>query len=162
MEGVFVKANYDGERMTFRTKPRSQQRQMLALNLSKDAAKATVIDRAIVNFDESLGLPKLQISQNSSKLYFAMDDNDYAAIHCEDMGTLPVSFQPASNGTYTLSISIENIELGYLHLIDTITGADIDLLQNPSYSFEACTTDRTSRFKLVLATKAVNSPESCH
>ena len=162
MEGVFVKANYDGERMTFRTKPRSQQHQMLALNLSKGASKATVIDRAIVNFDESPMLPKLQISQNSPKLCFVMDGNDYAAICCESMGTLPVSFQPASNGTYTLSISIENIELGYLHLIDTITGTDIDLLQTPSYSFEACTTDRTSRFKLVFATKAVDSPESCH
>ena len=33
-----------------------------------------------------------------------------------------------------------------------MTGADIDLLQTPSYTFEARTTDYASRFKLVFAT----------
>ena len=33
-----------------------------------------------------------------------------------------------------------------------MTGADVDLLQTPSYSFEAKTTDYESRFKLVFAT----------
>ena len=33
-----------------------------------------------------------------------------------------------------------------------MTGADVDLLENPSYSFEAKTTDYTSRFRLVFAT----------
>jgi hypothetical protein len=32
-----------------------------------------------------------------------------------------------------------------------MTGADIDLLQTPSYSFEAKTTDYESRFKLAFA-----------
>jgi len=41
--------------------------------------------------------------------------------------------------------------MGYLHLIDNMTGADIDLLANPSYSFEAKTTDYESRFRLVFA-----------
>jgi hypothetical protein len=48
--------------------------------------------------------------------------------------------------------------MDYLHLIDTMTGADIDLLarrqaQGPaSYSFKASTQDDESRFKLVFAT----------
>ncbi len=42
--------------------------------------------------------------------------------------------------------------MNYLHLIDNMTGADVDLLQTPSYNFEAKTTDYESRFKLVFAT----------
>ena len=41
--------------------------------------------------------------------------------------------------------------MGYLHLIDNMTGADVDLLANPSYSFTAKVTDYESRFKLVFA-----------
>jgi len=33
-----------------------------------------------------------------------------------------------------------------------MTGADVDLLANPSYTFNAKTTDYASRFKLVFAT----------
>ena len=36
------------------------------------------------------------------------------------------------------------------------TGADIDLLQTPSYTFEARTTDNTSRFKLVFSVNEGN------
>jgi len=43
------------------------------------------------------------------------------------------------------------VEMNYLHLIDNMTGADIDLLQQPSYSFEARVNDYTSRFRLVFS-----------
>ena len=48
------------------------------------------------------------------------------------------------------SLSSEEVEFSYLHLIDNMTGNDIDLLVTPSYSFEAKTTDYASRFKLVF------------
>ena len=38
----------------------------------------------------------------------------------------------------------------YLHLIDNLTGDNIDLLQTPSYTFEGKTDDYASRFKLVF------------
>ena len=65
---------------------------------------------------------------------------------------MPVSFKAAENGTYTLSVNVENMDVDYLHLIDNMTGMDIDLLQTPSYSFEANTTDYTTRFRLVFST----------
>jgi hypothetical protein len=49
------------------------------------------------------------------------------------------------------------VSFNYLHLIDTFTGEDVDLLvpehvEGPvSYSFEARTTDKANRFKLVYA-----------
>ena len=68
------------------------------------------------------------------------------------MGEMPVNFKSQENGTYTLSFSNQNVEFGYLHLIDNRTGNDVDLIANPTYTFDANTTDYASRFKLVFAT----------
>ena len=65
-------------------------------------------------------------------------------------GEMPVSFKASENGTYTISTNAENVEMNYLHLIDNMTGADVDLLATPSYTFDARTTDYTSRFRLVF------------
>ena len=78
---------------------------------------------------------------------------------------MPVNFKAENDGTYTISFTAEEVSFSYLHLIDNMTGADIDLLstqnviagedpQSPmlSYTFEAKTTDYESRFKLVFAT----------
>ena len=65
---------------------------------------------------------------------------------------MPVCFKAAENGTYTLSFNSENTEFRYLHLIDNMTGNDVDLLTEPSYTFDSRYTDYASRFKLVFAT----------
>jgi len=43
----------------------------------------------------------------------------------------------------------------YLHLIDNMTGEDIDLLRTPEYKFDAKKTDRADRFVLVFSTSNV-------
>jgi hypothetical protein len=45
-----------------------------------------------------------------------------------------------------------------LHLIDNLTGTDVDLLTNPNYGFDAKVSDYASRFKLVF--NASNDNES--
>jgi hypothetical protein len=150
MEGVFVVANEDGETINFTTtEPANNGKAMLALNLSQGNG---IIDRAIVRFNEGDLLPKFQINRNSTKVYISMDGQDYAVVRSEDMGEMPVSFKAKVNGTYTLSLSSKEVEFSYLHLIDNLTGNDVDMLATPSYSFEAKTTDYESRFKLVFAT----------
>ena len=69
----------------------------------------------------------------------------------EGKGELPVSFKAEHNGIYTLTIESQGVDMNYLHLIDNLTGAYVNLLQSPSYSFEAKTTDYASRFKLVFS-----------
>ncbi len=79
------------------------------------------------------------------------------AIGAETTGEMPLNFKAEKDGTYTLSVDVESVEMTYLHLIDNMTGADIDLLSSlrsngaMEYSFEAKTTDYASRFKLVFA-----------
>ena len=148
MEGVFVVAEEDGEEITF-TPTEGSKGSLAALNLSDGNE---FVDRAIVRFGQGRQLPKLQLDRNSSKLYIPQDGQDYAVVYSEEMGAMPVNFKAENNGTYCLNLSSENVEFAYLHLIDNKTGNDVDLLNTPSYSFEAKTTDYESRFKLVFAT----------
>ena len=149
VEGVFVIASSDKEKLNFTTSAPAKKGNRLALNLSQGN---NVIDRAFIRFGECRQMPKLQFNQNSTKVYIPMDDEDYAVVRAEEMGEMPVNFKAESNGTYSLNFGMDNVEFAYLHLIDNLTGNDVDLLQTPSYSFEAKTTDYESRFKLVFAT----------
>ena len=153
MEGVFVVAEGNGETMTFSTVA-SAKCPRLVINLNtgtSTGSTTTVIDRAIVRFAEGSMLPKLQIKKNSSKLSIRQDGKDYAVANSGGVGEMPVSFKAEANGTYTISISIQGVGFSYLHLIDTLTNSDIDLLSTTIYSFEATTTDKDERFKVVFA-----------
>ena len=158
MEGGFVYADTDGEAITFTTlDPTDAKSANVALNLSSGRA---LIDRAIVRFGEGRQLPKFQLNPNHTKVYIPQDGKDYAVVNAENQGEKPVSFKAEENGTYTLSFNAEEVTFSYLHLIDNMTGADIDLLATPSYSFESLTTDYESRFKLVYATGSGSDDDS--
>jgi hypothetical protein len=73
---------------------------------------------------------------------------------------MPVSFKASENGTYTLAVETENMKMDYLHLIDNMTGADVDLLATPSYTFESKTSDYASRFKLVFSANEPDGPST--
>ena len=148
MEGCFVFAEGEGETVTFSTEAKGEN-SLIALNIS---SAGKVVDRAIVRFGQGRMLPKFQLNPNSTKIYVTLDGNDYAVVRSEDMGELPLSFKAERNGDYNMTLSTENVNFAYLHLIDNLTGADQDLLANPSYAFNASTTDYANRFRLVFAT----------
>ena len=147
MQGIFVKATAPGKQVTFTVGETGDKVSKLSLNLLGNKG---LVDRAIVNFGEG-SLTKFQIHSNSTKLYIPVDGEDYAVVSSAEMGELPVNFEAKKSGSYTLAVSSE-LSFNYLHLIDNKTGADIDLLATPSYSFEAQATDYASRFRLVFAT----------
>jgi hypothetical protein len=156
MEGIFVhvtEAEYNANQyVTFTPVSKHQggsKGSSLTLNLNKGGK---LLDRAIVGFGQGHTLPKFQFNRNHTKVYIPQDGQDYAIVRGEEMGEMPVNFKAENDGTYSLSFSSRNAEFAYLHLIDNMTGADVDLLQTQSYSFEARTTDYESRFKLVFAT----------
>ena len=153
MEGCFVVATAPEQTVKFLTTAPNTTKATLALNLINGR---NVVDRAIVRFGEGQQLPKFQLNSNSSKLYMPIEGNDYAVVYSGNVGEVFVGFKAAVNGNYTLVLNTENVTFNYLHLIDNLTGADVDLLQNPSYSFNARTTDYESRFKLVFATGVNN------
>ena len=151
MEGVFVMASTNEEELTFTTEEPAKNAS-LSLNITKGRS---VIDRAIVSFGESELLPKFQFRDGSTKVYIPMDGKDYAVVNAEGEGEKPVNFKAEENGHYTITVNPEEVEFNYLHLIDNMTGANIDLLVTPSYSFEARTTDYASRFRLVFSATGI-------
>ena len=149
MQGFFVIADEDGEEFKL-TVPLGGDGNLdkLVMNLSQN--RGTVIDRAIVRFGEGEQLPKFQLFESSTKLYIPQGNSDYAIVRSAAEGEMPVNFKAKENGTYTISVNTENVEMDYLHLIDNMTGNDVDLLATPSYTFEATTRDYASRFRLVF------------
>ena len=110
-----------------------------------------MVDKAVVSFNEGDQLGKFVFMESNAKLYIPKNGKDYAIAVAEGKGEMPVNFKAQENGTYTLNIDTENVEMNYLHLIDNMTGMDVDLLQTPSYTFDATTNDYESRFRLVFA-----------
>ena len=150
MEGVFVYAANNEETVTF-TKGASKRGESnennIVINLSSN--DGTIIDRAIVSFDEGHTLPKFQIRDNSTKLYIPQNGVDYAIAFAYRIGELPLNFKAQETGVYTLNFNGENMT--GVSLVDMIEGSVIDLSVNETYSFVGASTDRADRFKLVFS-----------
>ena len=173
--GVIVEVN-GNESVTFsKTAPAATANQGL-LNITVAEQKsgtrgastgsATAIDNAIVRFGEGEQLGKFHFGNPSANISIPQGGKEYAVANV-NVGTdvarnvstneIPVNFKASKNGEYTLSVNPENVEFDYLHLIDNLTGSDVDLLalrqaQGPaSYTFTAKTTDYASRFRLVFS-----------
>ena len=146
---------------------------------------ATTLDNAIVSFNGGTQLGKFYFGKQNANIYIPQNGKEYAIVCVGRDGactvsSMPINFKATKDGTYTLTVNPEGVELSYLHLIDNLTGADVDLLhpetlipqrQNliageapqslkPSYTFTAKTTDYESRFKLVFyADEAACEPD---
>ena len=147
---ILVQAQSANESVTF-NKNASKNKPGIAIAVSNaDTRDNVLVDQARVSFNEKDQLTKYTLSDQNGKLYIPQNGQDYAVACATGETEMPLSFKAVKDGTYTLSFDAEELELGYLHLIDNLTGNDVDLLTSPSYTFEAKTTDYASRFKLVF------------
>ena len=156
-EGIVVKADSIFEPVIFtHTAPQapttSSGKGSLQIALSQANTRSnTVMDKAIVSFNDGIQLGKFYFGEQDANLYIPQGGKEYAIAYSEGQGEMPLNFKANKDGEYTLMVKPENVELGYLHLIDNMTGADVDLLGSPEYTFTAKPTDYASRFKLVFA-----------
>lgn len=151
--GLLVHATSTGQSIIFSKNSRGGLKRDLQLSLAEANERdgsTSLMDNAIVNFDEGEALPKFVFNENNAKIYIPQGRKDYAVVGSEKQGEMPVHFKAVEDGTYTLTVNPEGVEMDYLHLIDKSTGADIDLLVEPTYRFSATTADAESRFKLVF------------
>ena len=150
MQGVFVKAleTETEPKVTFGQGNSTGDGAKVVLNIRKD--RAATIDRAMVRFNDNSSLPKFMLDNNNTKIYIPQNGNQYAVVSSGNVNSLPVNFKARENGTYTLSIDINEVRMEYLHLLDNKTGADIDLLVQPDYQFTANNHDYEARFTLVF------------
>ena len=147
---ILVQAQGTGESITF-NKSTSKSGPNIAIAVTKaNTSGNAIIDQARVSFNEKDRLIKYNLSGQNGKLYIPQNGQDYAVAYANEKRELPINFKATKNGIYTISIETEGLELGYLHLIDKLTGNDVDLLKTPSYTFEAKTKDSLERFTLTF------------
>ncbi len=149
-EGIFVQATISNTSVTF-TKAGAKGRSLSnSFDLTLTQGRTT-IDRARVQLGNEESLDKFNLSDNtSSQIYFSQNGRNFAVTSISGENELPLNFEAMRDGIYTLNIELGSLNLGYLHLIDNLTGANIDLLSTPNYTFEAKTSDHASRFRLVF------------
>jgi hypothetical protein len=153
--GIIVQAmeNEDSPTVTFSTTaPSASNKGNINIALSQQVNRSNAnIDNAIVSFNEGDQLGKFVFNEDNAKLYIPQNGKEYAIAYSAAYGETPVNFKATRNGEYTLTVNPEIVEMKYLHLIDNLTGNDVDLLVTPSYTFTAKTDDYDSRFRLVFS-----------
>lgn len=161
--GIVVKSNGAGS-LSFTETAASWSKGNIQMTLAQQAinrGNTATLDNAIVNFYEGGDLEKFYFGNPNANIYIPQNGKEYAIVSAEAQGEMPVNFKAAVDGSYTISVATEGIEANYLHLIDNITGMDVDLLQTPSYTFNARQNDYASRFRLVFsANNAENGNDS--
>ena len=151
--GIMIKTeNTNGETVTFTKDPQTNgAKGSLNIALAKYGTRDNaILDNAIVTFNKDNELSKFYFGHSNANIYFPKNEGEYAIAYSQSMGEMPLNFIANEDGYYCLNISSEVVNFTYLHLIDNMTGTDVDLLQTPSYCFNASTTDYTSRFKLLF------------
>lgn len=157
-EAVFVVASQEATSVTFSRN--ASQKKSAAINIAVQQHRNQVVDRARVRIDEGADVEKFMMNPNGTHLYFKDGGTRLAVAHANGSNEMPLSFKASQNGRYTINVTADFEDVSYLHLIDNKTGADVDLLSSPSYSFDASTDDYSARFKLIFYASDANGDDS--
>ncbi len=148
---ILVQAQGAGQSVTF-SKSTSKGQPDISISVTKsNMGGDAIIDRVRVSFNENDRLSKYTMNLKKDMLYIPQNGNDFAVAYANGESEMPINFKTTEDGTYTLHVEAKSLAPAYLHLIDDVTGTDINLLATPSYTFEAKTTDTVSRFRLMFA-----------
>jgi hypothetical protein len=150
IEGFFVQVPADGT-VYFNTPSREEQGSYIRLVLNKDEK---MLDRAYLRMNDGATLNKAFVEGHPSLLYLSVDGQPYA-VAPQGRQAYNLCFVPVEEGSFVIECNLLHTECDYLHLIDTFTGEEVDLLATPSYSFKASAHDSQNRFALVLSADAL-------
>ena len=98
---------------------------------------------------DNKALPLTKINHRNSEipmLYIPQNGEDFAiAMMSDDTKAFNLNFEAKTAGRYTLNFKA-NGEFNYLHVIDRMTGEDVDMLLEGEYSFIGSPMDNPARF----------------
>ena len=108
-------------------------------------------DIAYAVLNEGYGLSKLEHPNEAAPMLFINhNDKNYAVAHMSNnTRSFNLGLSAKSFGQYTLKYKAKG-NVKYLHVIDRLTGNDVDMLLEGEYSFIASPTDNENRFLVVL------------
>ncbi|MBR3492536.1 MAG: leucine-rich repeat protein [Bacteroidales bacterium] len=120
---------------------------LLRISVESDDGK----DRAYVYFGQGVGLDKVEnFGQNAPSLAIRAGNQDFAIAHFDKKSdVIELVFTTPNSGDATLKVNAINSDFDSLHLFDSSTGTDIDLLQQPSYTFSASAQAGERLFRLL-------------
>lgn len=146
---VMVKASEEGEKVCFSSDAFDDAHGFLKLAVSS-VNRDGGVDQAFVSFNSNDVLPKFVFNDDAPKLYLKQEGIDYAiAASNESEGEIPINFEANRSTSYIMNVRTKGVDMEYLHLIDNLTGEDVNLLESPNYSFKGKVSDYACRFKLV-------------
>ena len=120
-------------------------------NIMFQVENAEYSDVAYAWFDKGTGLNKIN-HRNAAvpMLYIPQDGVNYAIATMSDgTKTFNLNFKAGTMGKYTLKYKTQG-QYSYLHLIDRLTGNDVDLLVEDEYTFIGSPSDADNRFIVKL------------
>ena len=159
--GIVVEAETDGDVIFSKEAPAQSQGSNGSLLIALKKANArnnALLDNAIVSFNEDGQLGKFYFGAQNANIYIPQNGKEYAIAFSNCQDDIPLNFKTAETGIYTISFEGEEMYLNSIYLIDMLTGQEIDLSFNPSYTFLGSAADRSERFKIVFKTGFENAP----
>ena len=155
MEGIFVEVESTSAVIFKKASTRGTRAAETPMNIELYTREGRLLDRARLRTGEGTNMSKLDLLGDDNRLSLRANGKDCAVVYVNNLGEVPLQLETANNGSYTLFFDNVSASFDYLHLIDNMTGADVDLIATSnfgmaSYHFEAKTTDYASRFRLVF------------
>ena len=152
-EGILVQANESGILTITNTNELATDDEEKANhdNIMFTVANSEYSDIAYAMFDEGLGLNKIEHrNANVPMLYIPQNDENFAiAMMSDGTKVFDLNFKAMTMGRYTLRCKTKG-NFSYLHLIDRLTGDDVDMLLEDEYTFTASKKDAANRFVVRL------------
>ena len=132
-------------------------------NIMFTVANSQYSDVTYALFEEGHGLTKINHRNAEIPMIYIPKNGENMAIATMSDNTkmFPLNFKAMTMGSYTISCTPEG-DFNYLHLVDRLTGEDVDLLLENEYSFIGAPSDSEVRFivKLEYSDGSDNSKNS--
>lgn len=130
-------------------------------NIMFTVANSQFNDVAYALFDNAFGLNKINHrNADAPMLFINQNGQDFAiAAMSDDTKSFNLNFKAGTISQYTLSYKADG-KFEYLHVIDRLTGEDVDMLLEGEYSFIGHPKDNENRFIVRLAYASDNNDSS--
>ena len=109
-------------------------------------------DVAYVFFKKGYGLNKIEHKNSDIPMLYVINDDESFAVADLNEGTdvINLGFEAKALSHYTISVKADG-DLDYLHLVDNLTGDDVDMLAEEEYTFVGSPSDSEARFVVRLS-----------
>ncbi len=155
---ILVQATAE-ETLTIKNTANASKRNASNDNIAFSVANSDFEDVAFVEFKEGHGLNKIEHRNEAvPMLYVEYNGASFASANVSsDVKVINLNFKAKTTCKYTLKCTV-NGEFSYLHLIDRLTGDDVDILLEGEYSFIGSSQDNENRF--IVRLESNNDPST--